>query len=411
MKHEESRLRRALGPGLITGASDDDPSGILTYLQSGVVLGLNALWTAFITLPLMYGIQEMCGRIGYVTRKGLMQILRERHSKALIAALALLYVAAIILNIGADMLAMGTVVEDLTSVSRLVWMPLFSAAILLAVIFLSYRKFASVLRWLTFSLFFYIGAALMGDIDWGAAFRAMVWPEVPWTAGNALLIAAIMGTTISPYLFFWQANEEVEERAARTGPGGLKNALRNVGYDTFWGMLFSNVTMWFIIASATGISGVHEIRNFEDAALALRPLLGEAAYFMFALGIVGTGFLAIPVLAGNVGYALAELFGWEEGMNLTFRAAPGFYLAMIGATVMSLSLAFVNVDPVTLLIYSAVFYTLITPPIIFLIMSIANDKKVLGRSVNTPLSNLLGWSCFGLMAVVAAGYVLSLFGP
>lgn len=403
------------GPGLITGASDDDPSGILTYLQAGVVLGVNALWTAFLTLPLMYGIQEMCARIGYVTKKGLMRLLRERHSRLVVAALALVYIAAVILNIGADLLAMGTVLQDLTSLPQILWMPLLSAAILAATILLSYKKFASVLRWLTFSLFFYIIAAFFGEIEWAKALKAMVWPEVPWSAGNAMLIAAILGTTISPYLFFWQANEEVEERADAGSAGrGLKASLRSVSFDTFWGMLFSNVTMWFIIASATGLGsgfGIREITDFGEAALALKPLLGDGAYFMFALGILGTGLLAIPVLAGNIGYALAELFGWKEGMNKSFREAPGFYLAMIGATLMALLLVVRSVDPVTLLIYSGVFYTLITPPIIFVAIRLGSDEKLMGKFRNDRLSNALAWTGFGLMTVVAAGYLLAVIGP
>jgi len=413
---KESFWRR-LGPGIITGASDDDPSGILTYLQSGAMLGVRTLWTALLTLPLMYAIQEMCARIGFVTDRGLMYLIKHRYARPVAITVAAVSVIVITVNVGADLLAVGTVLERLTSLSRFLWLPLVAATILLGTIFFSYRRFARVLIYLTLSLFCYVIATFAMHVDWTAALRATFIPTFEWSKNYILLVTGILGTTISPYLFFWQASEEVEEERERIAEhvtrrfAVTKRGLKDLDRDTLLGMLFSNVVTWFIIAGASQLGatyGVREIANFDQASLVLQPILGAFAYFMFAIGIIGTGLLAIPVLAGAVGYILAEVFGWREGMNKRFRQAPGFYLAIVGATAIGMLLSFLGLDPVTLLIYTAVFYTLITPPLIFLIMRIGNDERLMQQYKNSRLSNVLGWLTFAVTTAVAVLYLISL---
>jgi NRAMP (natural resistance-associated macrophage protein)-like metal ion transporter len=411
-------IQNKLGPGLITGASDDDPSGILTYLQSGVIMGIASLWTALVTLPLMYVIQEMCGRLGLVTDKGLVKLIREHYGKTVLFIIAIISVVTITVNIGADLLAIGVVAEKLSGLPRWFWLPVAAGLILSATIFFSYRVFARVLKWLTFSLFFYIATVLYIHIDWREAILATIWPaHFVWNATNLMLVAAIVGTTISPYLFFWQTQEEVEERDDSQKKRGLKHflvtkhELKDLKEDTFAGMLFSNAVMWFLILAAAQLSrfyGLGVIENFDQAALALQPLLGDQAFLMFSLGIIGTGLLAIPVLAGSVGYILAEMFGWREGLNLHFRKATSFYVSIIIATSLGMILSFTGVDPVQLLIYTAVFYTIITPPLIFIIIRLSNNKQIMGKRKNTLVSNILGWTAFGLISVLVIFYLVNL---
>ncbi|MBI5465922.1 MAG: divalent metal cation transporter [Candidatus Kerfeldbacteria bacterium] len=407
---------KKLGPGLITGASDDDPSGILTYLQAGTVMGLKSLWTALFTLPLMYGIQEMCARIGLQTDHGLMRLIKQRYSKYVLYLVALVSTVVITVNIGADLSAMGVVIKDMVGGNRLMWLALFAAVIIFSTIKLSYHKLARVLKWLTLSLFCYVLTVFFIKIDWLEALRATFTISLDWSKENIMLIAAILGTTISPYLFFWQANEEAEERDETISNHHLKrfivtkHELKMLKEDVFWGMLFSNLVTWFIIVGASRLSslyGVSEITSFSQAALVLKPLLGPAAYFMFALGIIGTGLLAIPVLAGSVGYIIAEVFGWSEGMSKTFRQAEGFYIAIASATLLGVAINFLNIDPVQLLIYAAVLYTIITPPLIYFILRLANDKKLMGHHANSWASNALGTLTLVVMITAAAAYLLS----
>jgi Mn2+/Fe2+ NRAMP family transporter len=409
-----AELKRDIGPGVITGASDDDPSGILTYLQSGVVLGLKALWTALITLPLMFGIQEMCARIGLVTRKGIVRLIREEYSSAVLYPVIALTAAAIVLNISADLLAMGVVLEKLAAWPRAYSMVALTVLILYSTIIFSYKRLANILQWLTFSLFFYLISAFYFPIDWKSALLHTIRPEMDFSAGSILLFSAILGTTISPYLFFWQANQEVEEYGAALRSGKfLDKALAFVKRDTFFGMLFSNITMWFIIAGAAGLAGANhlaEIKTFEEASLILQPLLGKGAFFIFSLGILGTGLLVIPVLAGNIGYAAAEIFGWTEGLSRTLREAKGFYAAIVIAALVGLVFALLGFDPVTLLIYSAVFYTVVTPPTILLILLIANKKSLMKEHSNGFLSNFLGLAALALMGAAAIAYLASVWG-
>lgn len=410
------KLGKSVGPGIITGASDDDPSGILTYLQSGFVLGFRMLWLAVFCLPFMYVMQEMASRIGYVTDKGLMKVIKEHYPRWILYIVGAISVVVITVNIGADLLAIGVVSEKLTSISRFFWLPAAGILISFFTIFLSYPKFASIMKWLIVSLFFYIIAAFYMGIDWKRAFLATIIPSFSFDKEFLILFTAFLGTTISPYLFFWQADEEVEERNEEKKEKHLKrflvtkNELKHLRKDTFWGMFFSQLVTWFIVAAAgqaAVVYGAKEIVSFDQAALVLRPLLGGSAFFMFSLGIIGTGLIAVPVLAGSVGYALSEIFNWKEGINKTFRQARGFYMIIIAATLMGITMNFLNLDPIKLLIYTAVLYTIITPPLIFLIIRISNNKKIMGKRTNSWTSNIFGWLIFAI-TLGAAIFAVSL---
>ncbi len=402
---------------MITGASDDDPSGILTYLQGGAMLGFGALWTTLFTLPLMYFIQEMSGRIGLATDKGLVEIIKENYSKWILSLIVSISTVVIVINIGADLLAMGTAVNGVIPVPNYVTLPIVAVLVLFCTIYFPYRKFAGVLKWLTLSLLFYVLAVLYLKIDWLSALKSTLIPEMAWTKDSILIIAAIFGTTISPYLFFWQANEEVEEkeelerRNSISGAEATKRELADLRKDTFVGMLLSNVIAWFIIAGAANMassSGIASISNFSEASAVLRPLLGEWAYLAFVLGIVGTGLLAIPILAGNIGYMFAETFGWHKGINKKFREARSFYSAIIIAMLAGLAMDFIGLDPVKLLIYTALFYTIITPPIIYIILKIANSKKIMGERINSKTSNVFGIITLVTSAALVIAYLATL---
>lgn len=409
---------RKLGPGIVTGASDDDPSGILTYLQAGTIIGVKALWTALLTLPLMYIIQEMCARIGLVTQKGLIRLIKEHYSKYILYVIALISISVITINIGADLLAMSVVLEKLSPVSRFVWIPAIAIFILAFTIFFSYQKFARALKWLAFSLFSYVIVTFFLNIDWWSAIKSTFIPVFPVSQENILLVVAILGTTISPYLFFWQANEEAEERREKQMEKPLerfivtKHELKFLKEDTFIGMFFSNLVMWFIILSASHLSsayGLQKITNFDQAALVLKPLLGPIAYFIFSIGIVGVGLIAIPVLAGSIGYMFSEIFNWQEGIDKPFRKAKGFYLAIIMTTAVGMLISMLGFDPVQLLIYTAIFYALITPPLIYFIIRFASDPAVMKHKVNTRNTNILGWVTFAIVSLAVIFYIISLF--
>jgi NRAMP (natural resistance-associated macrophage protein)-like metal ion transporter len=416
LKKLKGVLRKA-GPGIITGAADDDPSGILTYLQSGVVMGARILWVVLFTLPLMYGVQEMCARIGYVTDRGLTAIIKSRYSKKTLYFIATISFIVITINIGADLLAGAAVLEEFVPVSLAFWLVICAALILFSVIFLSYRKFARVMMWLTLSLLCYVVTVFFIHLDWRAALLSTIAPSFSFTKENIMLLAALLGTTISPYLFFWQANEEVEERDESMKERGLKrflvtkNELKTLREDVFSGMFYSNIVMWFMIAGASvlALQGVSHINTFHEAAQVLRPFLGNAAYIIFSVGILGTGFLAIPVLAGSIGYIMAEVFGWSEGMDKKFHEAPGFYLSIALATAGGLIINLFHVDPIQLLIYTAVLYTLITPPILYFILKIGNDKEIMKSRVNSRMSNFLGGCALVVMTGTAIAYLVSYF--
>ncbi len=406
------KFTKNMGPGLITGASDDDPSGILTYLQSGFVFGFRMLWLTLIALPMMYAVQEMAARIGFVTDKGLVKIIKEHYPKWILYAVGTVSTIVITINIGADLLAIGVVLEKFSAISRFFWLPTTAMFILVFTIFLSYPKFAGLLKWFTLALFAYVLTAFFVHVDWLTAFRETLIPSISFNKDYVLLATAFVGTTISPYLCFWQADEEVEERDEEKKERHLKrflvtkSELRHLRRETFVGMLFSEIIAWFMIAAAGQIASLHglgAVTNFDEASAVLQPLLGHFAFLIFGLGIIGTGLLAIPVLAGSVGYILSEVFNWEEGINKTFREAKGFYLVIISATLVGMALNFLHLDPIQLLIYTAVLYTLITPPLILLIIHMSNNRNIVKDRVTSPLVNVLGWLTFAftLLAVIA----------
>ncbi|MDD4931197.1 MAG: divalent metal cation transporter [Candidatus Colwellbacteria bacterium] len=419
MKIKIGAFLKKLGPGVITGASDDDPSGILTYLQAGVILKTAGLWIAFFTLPLMYAVQEMCGRIGFKTDKGIIEIVKNKYPKWVTLLVVSVSAIVIIINIGADLLAIGTVSEGLSGVSKVFWIPVLSTIIALATIFFSYKRFASVLKWLSLSLFCYIATVFFIKIDWVAALVATITPSISFSKEWIMIVSAIIGTTISPYLFFWEAKEEAEERDELTAKHPLRRfmvrrkEMSAIKADTFIGMAFSNIVMWFIILGASQLNslyGVGEITSFDQAAMVLRPLLGNNAYLIFAIGVIGTGMLAIPVLAGSVGYIIAEACHWKEGINKKFTEAKGFYIAIAAATFIGSIIALSGGDPIKMLIYTAILYSIITPPLILMIMRIANDKGLMGNKKNGPLANIFGGAALVATSAAVIGYISSLAG-
>lgn len=414
-KPKSKRLWARLGPGLITGASDDDPSGIATYSQSGASFGLTQLWTPLYTLPLMVAVQEMCGRIGLVTGRGLAAVIREHYPKWVLYGAVTLLLIANTVNIGADLGAMAAVVELVVGGSFVIWLLLITAATLALEIFVSYKVYARYLKWLTFSLFAYIIAAFLMGQNWGEALRHLVVPSFSWTPAYIMGIIAILGTTISPYLFFWQTSEEVEEEVADGKLATMDVGTPRVGrqdvrlmrVDTIIGMLFSNVVMFFIMVTAAGTlaaHGVTTINTAADAAEALRPLAGNFAFLLFSLGVLGTGLLAVPVLAGSGSYAVAETMGWRSGLYNTFSQAHGFYGVITIATLVGLIVNFIGIPPFAMLYYTAVLNGIIAPFLLVVIVLIASNKKIMGRHTNGWLSNLLGWATVLFMA--AAGVAL-----
>jgi NRAMP (natural resistance-associated macrophage protein)-like metal ion transporter len=405
---------RALGPGLITGAADDDPSGIATYSQAGARAGFGLLWTALLTIPLMSAIQEMSARIGIVTGQGISGNLRKYYSKKLLILLAMLVLVANIINIGADIAGMAAAAHLLWSlVPETFFVVVFAGLILILMVFLSYREFASVLKWLTLALVAYLLVPFTTHINWGEVLRNTIVPHISWDKGSVTLLVAILGTTISPYLFFWQADMEVEEEKSPNADKFqpivvMARRLRLMREDVTAGMIFSNVVMWFIIITAASTlfaRGITNINTAQDAAAALRPIAGDFATLLFTLGIVGTGMLAIPILAGSASYVLSEALGWVDGLEKSFSQAKGFYLVIIVATLLGAGLSFFGFDPIKLLFYTAVIYGLVSPPLIFIILHIANNPKIMGDKKNGFLSNALSGLTLVLMAAAGLAFI------
>lgn len=407
MKFKFKEFLRKLGPGLITGCSDDDPSGIATYTQAGAKFGLAALWTAFVTYPLMYGIQEMCGRIGIVTNLGLAGVIKKYYSKFFLYFLLVLIFPAITFNIAADLVAMG-------AVSHLIFPPIpafayscfFTLALVGLLFFFDYQKLALVLKWLCISLLFYIIVPFLVKQNWPEVLKATFIPHIIWSKEFAAILVAILGTTISPYLFFWEMNMLVEERSHKKNQSDMEE-IRDMKTDVNIGMLFSNIVMYFVILAAGSVlfpAGLTQIETVKEAAEALEPLAGEFAYMLFALGVIGTGLLAIPVLAGCLGYMCAEVFEWKSGLDKKPMQAKGFYAIMFAATGVALLANLLGLNPIQSLIYSAILYGLIAPFAIAIIIHIANSKKIMGNFVNQWPSNALGI----ITLILMTGAVLAL---
>jgi NRAMP (natural resistance-associated macrophage protein)-like metal ion transporter len=408
-----------LGPGLTTGASDDDPSGIATYSQTGAQFGFSMLWLSLWTFPLMSVVQEMCARIGLVTGRGLAGNIRVHYSERILRFCTLLLFAANAFNIGADLGAMAKGVQLLNphlNFSLLVIA--FTLVSLLLQIFTPYVRYAKYLKWLALVLLSYVVSSVLAHIDWGKALHDTIVPHFSFDRDSLLLITAILGTTISPYLFFWQTSQEVEEqilqgkttlreRQSATAPADVKS----MRIDVWSGMLLSNLVMFFIIAACGGVlfpHGITEITSAAQAAEALRPFAGNATYFLFAIGIIGTGLLAIPVLAGSSSYAIAESLRWKEGLYRGLNQAYAFYGIIILSMLVGLGLNFVGLDPIKALIYSAVANGLVAPFILFFIVKLSSNKRVMGHWKNRPLTTVIGWATTGVMAVAGIAALISL---
>ncbi len=406
---------KAFGPGVITGAADDDPSGIATYSQTGAEFGYGQLWVAVWILPFMISVQEACARIGAATGKGIASVIKDHYSKKVLYAAVFLVVVANTINIGADIGALGAAAELILPVSFPILVLGFTALILFLEIFVSYRSYAKILKWLALSLLAYPLTVFLVNQPWGELLRATFVPNVEFSFAFLFIITGVLGTTISPYMFFWQASEEVEEERSRKlmahgEAHPTKRFMRLLRMDNFLGMIFSNFATWSIIVVAATVlhsGGITNISTAADAAKALEPLVqtfpnaGFLAKLIFASGILGLGLLGIPVLSASASYALSEALGWKEGLNLKLRRAYGFYGVITAATLIGLAINFVGIDPIRALIIAAVLNGVVAAPLIFLIALIAADKKIMGEWASGWLSQTFVWATFALMAAAA----------
>jgi NRAMP (natural resistance-associated macrophage protein)-like metal ion transporter len=408
---------KSLGPGLITGASDDDPSGIATYSQAGASFGLGMLWMALFQYPMMTVIQEMCARIGITKGNGLASVMKKKYSKKVVLPIASLLLIANTINIGADIGAMGASVRLLVpQLPFIVPTLLFTGLILLAEIAIPYHKYVKILKYLTISLFAYVITAMIVGGNFENLFIASIVPHIEFTSEFAITFVALLGTTISPYLFFWQTSQEAEEDLDKKKikeidmgkPHITKRELKIMRTDVVIGMFFSQLIMWAIIVTTAGslhIHGITDIQTSEQAAKALEPVVksfpnsGQISKLVFALGIIGTGLLAVPILAGSSAYALCDVFGWKQGLNKKFGQAKSFYLIIAASTVIGLWINFSDIDPIKALVYSAVINGVTAVPILYTIMKIANDKKILQNRINGRLSNVVGWVTVIIMGI------------
>ena len=408
----------AIGPGVITGAADDDPSGISTYAMAGAAGGYSLLWTALFTAPMMAVVEGMCARIALVTGRGLTSALARVIPKPVVAALVVIVVVANTANLGADLAGMGAAAKlVIPAAPEAIWAPFFAIVILLVEIFLSYARFASVVKWLCLSLFAYVATAFIVHLDWRVVLLHAVVPQFqlsgPWIA----MLLGVLGTTITPYLFFWQASLEVEEQhrveAAPAGRRNIEQTLADATLDVNTGAVYSNVIMFFIIvttAATLGAHGLTTIASAQDAAAALRPLAGPFAGLLFALGLIGAGLLAVPVLAGSSAYALAEVMNWNEGLARRPTDAKGFYAILTLGVVVGLALPMVfHVDPIKALFWSAVANGIAAVPLLLAVTLAANNRAMMGRFVNSVVANVWAWLTIALMgAAVIALFVMSL---
>jgi NRAMP (natural resistance-associated macrophage protein)-like metal ion transporter len=405
-----------LGPGLITGAADDDPSGISTYSVAGAAFGNAFLWTALFSFPFMAAVQLMCARLGMVTGRGLGGAIRKRYPFWVLWPACLILIVANVFNIGADLGGMATAMEMVTGVRSYVWTPFFAAFIAGLLIWTSYNWIAHIFKWLTLVLFAYILTAFLTHPNWGAVFQATFTPHVEWSRSSMSVLVGILGTTISPYLFFWQASQEVEEevRKGRTTiamrRGSTERELIVAREDVVTGMFYSNLIMFFIILTTAATLHAHGVTNIEtakQAAEALRPLAGNGAYWLFTLGLIGTGMLGVPVLAGSCAYAIGEAAAWRVSLNKKPRRAPRFYLVIGASMLVGLALDFAGLNPVKMLFWSAVLNGVLAPPLVVLVVMLTSDRKVMGSRVNSPLANVLGWVCAGVMTAAAIGLLVT----
>jgi NRAMP (natural resistance-associated macrophage protein)-like metal ion transporter len=411
-----ARFLLILGPGLITGASDDDPSGIGTYAVAGASLGFSTLWTALLTFPMMTAVQFMCAKIGMVTGTGLARVLRKHYPPALLYPVVGALVIANTINAGADIGAIAAAVNLLVPLPPAAMIVPIALTILALQIWGSYRLIARVFKWLSLSLLAYIAAAFYARPDVGEVLRNTFIPTLRFDARFMSTLVALLGTTISPYLLFWQASEEVEEeismgrRTLASRQGASLTELSYAGIDVTVGMLFSNVVMYFIILATAATlfkAGTTEIQSATEAAQALRPLAGNAAAALLAIGLIGAGFLAVPVLTGSSAYALAEALGWKRGLDEKPRRAKLFYAMIAIPTLIGMCINFVGINPISALFWTAVINGFLAPPMLVIVMLIANNRRILGNRVNGRWTNVAGWATTIVMAAAAALLVFS----
>ena len=420
------KVLKILGPGVITGASDDDPSGIATYSQTGAQFGYGQLWTALYLFPLLAGVQEACARIGVVTGKGIAAVVREHFSKPVLYVVVVLVLIANTINIGADIGAMAAAAQLLVPLPFVIFALFFTLLILTQEIFLPYKSYARILKWLTLSLLAYPLSLFIVSVPWPTVLQATFLPHIEFNFQFLFIITGVLGTTISPYMFFWQASEETEEEreAQLIGKDGRPRInwgfIHNMRIDTIAGMLFSQVVTWAIIVVTGTVlhgGGVTTINTAADAAQALQPLVhtfpkaGYIAKTLFALGIIGLGLLSIPVLAGSASYAVSESFQWTEGLDQKLTKAWGFYGVIIVATLVGLLLDFIGINPIKALVYSAVINGVVAVPLIFVIALIARNKNIMGRYRSGWLSNLVLWLTFLGMGAAALGMFATFVHP
>jgi NRAMP (natural resistance-associated macrophage protein)-like metal ion transporter len=408
----QSKLKRfwkIIGPGLITGASDDDPSGIATYSQAGAAFGLATLWTAILAFPLMAAIQQMCARIGLVTSQGLTGTLKKHYPKPILYLMLLFSFPAIVMNIGADIAGMGAVGNLLfPSIDSTYFSVFFTILLLGLIIYLPYQKIAAVLKYLCIVMLVYFIVPFLYKQDFNAILKATFIPTIIVDKEFLLILVGILGTTISPYLFFWQASVEVEEMKHKQAIVVNKKIIHEMQQDVDFGMTFSGFVMYFIILTTGTVlyaAGIHQIDTVQEAALALKPLAGDLAYVLFAVGVIGTGLIAIPVLSGSLSYIFTETFGWEQGLDKKFHEAKGFYVIISISLMLGLSLNYIGISPIDALIYTAVLYGITAPVLIGIILHIANNKEIMGEYVNSLTSNVLGFMALIIMTL-AAGALL-----
>jgi NRAMP (natural resistance-associated macrophage protein)-like metal ion transporter len=410
------RFFATLGPGLITGAADDDPSGISTYSVVGASFGYGLLWTALFSYPLMVAIQLMCARLGMVTGHGLAGVIRRRYSPLTLWGACTLLAIANTINIAADLAGMAAATELVSHVRTFIWLPLYAALLSAALLWTSYRSIARLFKWLTVVLLAYVLAAFFARVDWHAAVRATFIPHVELTRQFFAALVGIFGTTISPYLFFWQAAQEVEEeramgRDSQQRRGATPAELRDARTDVMTGMFASNAVMFFIILTTSATLHHHgrtTITTAREAAEALRPLAGAGAYWLFTVGIIGTGILAVPILAGSCAYAIAEAAAWRHQTSLAVRPgrARKFYSVMIVAMCLGLALDYAGFNAIRLLFVTAIINGVLAPPLILIIVLLTSDPEVMGDAVNPPSLRGLGWATFTVMTASAFGLLL-----
>ena len=399
------RFWKSVGPGLVTGASDDDPSGIATYSQAGAQFGLMTLWTTIITIPLMAAIQQMCARIGLVTSQGLTGTLKKHYSKPVLYIMLLFSTPAIVMNIGADIAGMGAVGNLLfPKIEASYFSEMFTILLLGMIIYLPYQKIASTLKYMCIVMLVYFVVPFLYQQDFGQILKSTFIPRFEFSKEYLAVLVGILGTTISPYLFFWQASVEVEEMQHQKQLMVNKRIIHAMEQDVDFGMGFSGFVMYFIILTTGTVlygAGIHQIDTVEQAAMALKPLAGDLAYVLFAVGIIGTGLIAIPVLSGALSYIYTETFGWEQGLDKKFHEAKGFYVIIMISLLLGLSMNYMGISPIQALIYTAILYGVTAPVLIGIILHISNNKEIMGQYTNSRYLNVMGGIALVLMAVAA----------